>query len=408
MEEDYKYFYTFDVDGNLTSKQEKGLVGNYENFDYSSENQLVRYTKYVENNLIIDARYVYDALGRRIEKRVINNEDSNLSTIRRFAYDGNEILFEYNGQNTITHTYTDSTLRTDDVLSVSTGTNSYFYTKDGLGSITEVLSSEGSLVQSYKYSSFGEILRIENGAGEDITSSPVIKPYFTYTGREYDEESNLYYYRARYYDSSIGRFLQVDPVPGILNVPLTVISSFVYGLNNPILNTDPSGKILPALAIAFVVGGSLNALLAKNNKSWYTNFLVGGAIAAGGVAFGAVGAAGGGALAAAFGGSFLLGATLGGAVAGGVYSYGTQKIMNPNGKLNWLSIGFGIFAGGIGGAMYGASIGQAAQNVDTFNKTTVGAFIDDTGPSLSPAVPPTPPTIKPEPPLPPVRVPQPM
>lgn len=38
LEEDYKYLYTFDVNGNLTSKQEKGLVGNYENFEYSLEN----------------------------------------------------------------------------------------------------------------------------------------------------------------------------------------------------------------------------------------------------------------------------------------------------------------------------------------------------------------------------------
>lgn len=271
LEEDYKYLYTFDVNCNLTSKQEKGLVGNYENFDYNSENQLMRYSRYVENNLIIDVRYVYDPLERRIEKRVINSEDPNLSTIRRFAYDGNEILFEYNGQNTITHAYTHSTHRTDDVLSVATSSDSFFYTKDGLGSITEVLNEDGGVVQSYKYSSFGEILKIENAFGEDITSAPTIKPYFTYTGREYDSESGLYYYRARYYDSAIGRFLQVDPDAGRLLNPITHVNKYIYVGSNPHNLIDPSGmKWDVGDTLGFSFGGRVYLYYKDKIRNWAT------------------------------------------------------------------------------------------------------------------------------------------
>jgi hypothetical protein len=69
----------------------------------------------------------------------------------------------------------------------------YFFLKDGLGSITEITNSIGQVVQRYSYSSFGKIFKIENG-GVDNTESPDIKSPFTYTNREYDSESALYYY----------------------------------------------------------------------------------------------------------------------------------------------------------------------------------------------------------------------
>ncbi|MFY7994181.1 MAG: RHS repeat-associated core domain-containing protein [Bacteriovoracaceae bacterium] len=66
-----------------------------------------------------------------------------------------------------------------------------------------------NIVQHYVYSSFGKILKVMNGS-VDNTANPLIKTNFAYTNREYDSESGLYYYRARYYDASSGRFLQED------------------------------------------------------------------------------------------------------------------------------------------------------------------------------------------------------
>jgi len=61
---------------------------------------------------------------------------------------------------------------------------------------------------------------------------------YTFTGREYDPESGLYYYRARYYDPNIGRFLQEDPIKGILKKPQS-LNLYPYASNNPINYTDP-------------------------------------------------------------------------------------------------------------------------------------------------------------------------
>jgi RHS repeat-associated protein len=68
---------------------------------------------------------------------------------------------------------------------------SYFYHFDGLGSVTAITDSTGSTVQRYEYDSFGNIVSMLD---------PNFKQPHTYTSREYDEETGLYFYRARYYD----------------------------------------------------------------------------------------------------------------------------------------------------------------------------------------------------------------
>jgi len=72
---------------------------------------------------------------------------------------------------------------------------------DGLGSISALTNTSGTIVQTYSYDSFG-----------NITASGSISQPFTYTGREYDSETGMYFYRARYYDPKVGRFEKNDGV----------------------------------------------------------------------------------------------------------------------------------------------------------------------------------------------------
>jgi RHS repeat-associated protein len=60
-----------------------------------------------------------------------------------------------------------------------------------------------------------------------------------FTGRELDSESGLYYYRARYYDPYLGRFISEDPIgfDGGINF-------YAYVDNNPLNATDPSGNVI--------------------------------------------------------------------------------------------------------------------------------------------------------------------
>jgi RHS repeat-associated protein len=96
-------------------------------------------------------------------------------------------------------------------------------------------------IQHHEYSSFGVLQSVTDENGDDISANPKLDPYFTYTGREFDKETGLYYYRARYYDANTGRFLQVDPDAGTMISPITHINKYSYVGNNPINMIDPSG-----------------------------------------------------------------------------------------------------------------------------------------------------------------------
>jgi RHS repeat-associated protein len=83
-------------------------------------------------------------------------------------------------------------------------------------------------VEEYDYTVFGE----------PNTISDVNNPYM-FTGRRYDSETSLYYYRARMYAPDIGRFLQPDPIPGQY---VFTVNTYMYVSNNPVNFVDPSGR----------------------------------------------------------------------------------------------------------------------------------------------------------------------
>jgi RHS repeat-associated protein len=289
------------------------------------------------------------------------------SFTRRYAYDGQEILFEYDGSNNLLARYTHSMLTTDDVLAVNVtpsgvnaglaqGSGTYQYLKDGQGTITDVTTNSGGKIQHYIYSAFGILLGIQDANAADITSSPILNTSYGFTGRERDSESGYMYYRARYYDPNTGRFLQKDPEPGKLVRPNSINNSYSYALNSPLLLADPDGRIafLLGLGIAAVISGIVSGLInvAVNNGDW-SKF--GAGFVSGATWTVAVGLAGfgGGALAAALGWSstaaFFTGAGFG-ALTGGTVS----ALFAPKGSRG-LAFGIGAFAGFIGGGLSGLS-----------------------------------------------------
>jgi RHS repeat-associated protein len=151
-------------------------------------------------------------------------------TITRYTYDGPNILLEYDGQNNIKSSYLHN-LAIDDPLAVEQGGKVYYYQKDALGSVVALTNESGQIVQSYEYDSFGKL----------INQTGSIRNPFTYTGREYDEETALYYYRARYYDPKADRFLTRDPI-GFAGGDANL---YRYVDNNPLNWTDSFGLWSP-------------------------------------------------------------------------------------------------------------------------------------------------------------------
>ena len=272
LTEDFRYSYEYDNNGNLILKHDKVDSSKTTTYTYNSNNQLLKISEFDGMSLQKESKYAYDAIGRRIKKEIVDHQDQNNNFQRRFVYDGSELLIQYDESNKILISYTHSMLRMDDVLAedvtadgvikkLAKNAGTYFYLKDGLGSTIDITNGNGDIVQHYAYSAFGKLLKVTNASGDDISSNPNVDPYFTFTGREYDKESGLYYYRARYYDSSIGRFLQGDPHSGSLSNPTTFNNKYIYANNNSVNLVDPNGKLafLAIVAIAAVVGGTINA-----------------------------------------------------------------------------------------------------------------------------------------------------
>ncbi|MFC1792057.1 RHS repeat-associated core domain-containing protein [Planctomycetota bacterium] len=86
----------------------------------------------------------------------------------------------------------------------------YYYHFDGLGSVAALSDASADIVESYSYDVFGAPTIYDENQTE-ISQSAVGNPYM-FTGRRADDETALYYYRARYYAFDIGRFLQTDPI----------------------------------------------------------------------------------------------------------------------------------------------------------------------------------------------------
>jgi RHS repeat-associated protein len=115
------------------------------------------------------------------------------------------------------------------MIDVEHSSATYYYHYDALGSVVALSNASGSTVEVYEYSVFGEV-----AASDTTNPNP-----FMFTGREFDKETGLYFYRARYYAPEIGRFLQTDPIGYGDSMDL-----YQYCVNNPVGLTDPSGTII--------------------------------------------------------------------------------------------------------------------------------------------------------------------
>jgi RHS repeat-associated protein len=108
----------------------------------------------------------------------------------------------------------------------------YYYHGDHLGSSSVITDKLGNLIQVIEYYPFGEVRKNFMTTSFDST--------FKFTAQEYDAESELYFFSARYYNPKIGRFISPDP---LVTSPMNPqnLNRYSYVLNNPLRYTDPTG-----------------------------------------------------------------------------------------------------------------------------------------------------------------------
>jgi RHS repeat-associated protein len=130
------------------------------------------------------------------------------------------------------------------------GEGTAWYLTDHLGTVRDMADATGNIISHLDYDSFGQLLSQTNAAAGDR---------YTYTGREFDPEINLYYYRARFYDPRLGRFTAQDPIgftTGDANL-------YRYVGNSPLTMTDPTGESAVVEFLAKIGRGPVGTFIAN-------------------------------------------------------------------------------------------------------------------------------------------------
>jgi RHS repeat-associated protein len=216
--------YGFNDNGNLISGPYPTLApapDAWSEYAYDFENRLTQVTLAWRGALfIVHRRYInykYDALGRRVERSTSDGE------VEKFVYDGQDVLEDLNANGEVIRTYLNGP-GIDDKIRQTDENGDLYFTSDHLGSTATLTDGNGDELENISYDSFGK------SEGSGLTR-------YTYTGREFDADTGLYYYRARWYDPQIGRFISEDPI----GFEGGDINFFTYVANNPVNDSDPSG-----------------------------------------------------------------------------------------------------------------------------------------------------------------------
>ncbi len=233
------------VDNNTITYDNIGNPLTYDGWTYVWEagRQLKRMTK---NGSVID--YKYDDNGIRISKTV-NGTTTDYTTV-----DG-----MITGQSDGTHSMYFRYDRNGALVGLNLDGTEYLYLKNGQGDIEGILDTNGALVVSYMYDAWGKTVSVTGSLANTVGQLNPMR----YRDYYLDSETGYYYLQSRYYNPDICRFINSDD-PTVLELSFGNVREanlFAYCLNNPVMNSDPSGMlpIIVGAALQFEFSISVGA-----------------------------------------------------------------------------------------------------------------------------------------------------
>ena len=197
--------FTYDANGNLTNDGTR-------QYAWDAENRLIKITDGTKTTDI-----EYD--GFHHWTRILEKDGGTTLSDRRFIWVENELVEQRSGTST-------TAVQRYFPQGVRQGTNNYFYAKDHLGSIREVVDNSGAVVARYDYDPYGRRTKLSGSFDSD----------FGFTGHYFHEPSDFHFAPFRAYSAELGRWINRDPIQELGGVNL-----YGYVMNSPSNFVDPLG-----------------------------------------------------------------------------------------------------------------------------------------------------------------------
>ncbi|WP_426212032.1 RHS repeat-associated core domain-containing protein [Massilia sp. TWP1-3-3] len=298
----------YDGQGNLISKTQGNDLTTY---TYDARDGLIMFAR----NSTVLGRYGNDHLGLRVEKEAKDPLQPGAPPVRlRTLWDGKDAFQDSSTSGDVMMRYESDGRRSVSMWSQQDGIQALHH--DALGSVVATTDNNGAIKSETIFDAFGNV---KESTGQSANK-------FGYTGHQMDKESGLIYFKARYYDPELGRFITEDPFEGNWQTPLS-LHHYLYAYGNPAVYVDSDGHSATAVGgiagffwgFGQMAGGMINDVKDGEVHSFSEHMGVWGQNIVGGLEIGAsidVGRAvpgtGGVAVAGALGGAGFNALTVGG------------------------------------------------------------------------------------------------